>query len=402
MCNIKVIVLWYIPRLKSVFTLSVASKMLLLESLAIYNCDEMEHIVLDNGDGSSTGVNIVFPKLKELVISSCEKLEYIFGNINASDLHNYLHLPALRSLYLSGLPSLIGMGTKNYHTILSHLAKITINRCPKVDNKSIGDFVYSMSKSQDSTTIKDLSGYDLEPHLALQQLTAKNSKFQCIFYLDEINGQQRNLGLKEIELDNLAQMTYLFVGPRNCFSLQNLLKIKIVRCEKLEMIFSTCVLKCLPQLFHLIIDECDNLKYIIEDDDVENKETSNYHMSPIRTCFPKLKALVVRKCNKLNYVFPSSICTELPELLFLVIQEACKLQKIFGGSEENDQKVGIPNLRIVVFVELPSVFQEIQSQTIKHRFVHNCQKLSLTSTSTSTDVLSTLESTCDEHKLGIN
>ncbi|XP_045822213.1 uncharacterized protein LOC123915106 [Trifolium pratense] len=152
-------------------------------------------------------------------------------------------------------------------------------------------------------------------------------------------------GGKEIELDNLAQMTYLFVGPGNCFSLQNLLKIKIVRCEKLEMIFSTCVLKCLAQLLHLIIDECENLKYIIEDDDVENKETSNYHMSPIRTCFPKLKTLVVRKCNKLNYVFPASICTELPELLFLMIQETCKLQKIFGGSEEIDLKVGIPNLR---------------------------------------------------------
>ncbi|XP_045824198.1 uncharacterized protein LOC123916725 isoform X2 [Trifolium pratense] len=398
MCNIKEIALGNIPRIKSVFTLSVASKMLLLESLTIYSCDEMEHIVVDNGDGSSTGVNIVFPKLEELCVNNCKKLEYIFGNINASDLHNYLHLPALRSLYLNNLPSLIGMGTKNYHTILSHLAVIRLYGCPKVES-IIGDFVYSMSKSQDSTTIKDLSGYDLEPHLALQQLTAKNSKFQCFFYLDEINGQQRNLGLKEIDLDNLAQMTYLFVGPKNCFSLQNLLKIKIVQCEKLEMIFSTCVLKCLPQLLHLMIDECDELQYIIEEDHVENKEISNDHMFPIRTCFPKLKTLVVRKCNKLNYVFPASICTELPELLFLVIQEACKLQKIFGGSEENDQKVGIPNLRIVVFVELPSFFQGIQFQTVKHRLVHNCQKLSLNSTSTSTDVLSTLMGTFYEHEL---
>jgi hypothetical protein len=188
-------------------------------------------------------------------------------------------------------------------------------------------------------------------------------------------------------------MTYVFVGPKNCFSLQNLLKIKIIRCEKLENIFSTCVSKCLPQLLDLIIVECDELKYIIEDDDhVENKEISNYHVSPIsRICFPKLRTVSVIKCNKLKYVLPSSMCTELPELWLLLIGEAAKLEKIFGGSEE---KVGrFPNLNSVVFVELPSFIQGIQFQTIEHRFVHNCQKLSLTSSSTLAFY---------EHKLGTN
>jgi hypothetical protein len=238
-----------------------------------------------------------------------------------------------------------------------------------------------------------LSGNDLEIHLALEYL-------QYIFYVDEINGQQRNLRLQKIELHDLHQMTYLFVGPRNCFFLQNLLKIKIFRCEKLENIFSTCVLKCLPQLIELIIKDCDELKYIVEedDDDVENKEISNYHMSPIsRTCFPKLKTISVIRCNKLNYVLPSSMCTELPELWLLMIRKAAKLEKIFGGSEEKVER--FPNLNFVVFVELPSFFQGIQFQSVEHRLVHNCQKLSLTSTST--DVLSYLSST-HRDKLGTN
>ncbi|GAU27249.1 hypothetical protein TSUD_125290 [Trifolium subterraneum] len=265
------------------------------------HCSISLHIVVDIGDGSGTGVNIVFPKLKELTVIGCKKLEYIFGHINASDLQNYLRLPALISLYLSSLPSLIGMGTKNYHMMLSHLGDITLIGCPHVDNKSFGDFVYQMSKSQDSTTIK---------------------------------------------------------------------------------------------LIDLIIEECDGLKYIIEEDDAddhaENKEISNYHMSPIRACFPKLRTVCVVKCNKLKYVLPSSMCTELPNLWLLMIGEASKLEKIFGGSEE---KVGrFPNLYAVVFVELPSFFQGIQFQTVQHRLVHNCQNLSLTSTST--DVLSTLIYTC--------
>jgi hypothetical protein len=155
MCNIKVIDLSHIPRIKSVFTLSVAQKMSSLESLTIFGCYELEHIVVDIGDGSgTTGVNIIFPNLKELKVSDCEKLEYIFGHINASDHQYSLSLPALISLDLQSLPTLIGMGTKNYHTTLPHLVQLELLDCPQVANVSIADFVYSMSKSQDTTIIK--------------------------------------------------------------------------------------------------------------------------------------------------------------------------------------------------------------------------------------------------------
>ncbi|KAK2440668.1 putative disease resistance protein [Trifolium repens] len=320
MCNIKVIELSAISRIKSVCTLSVAQKMSSLESLTIWDCDELNYIVVDIGDG-------------------CEKLEYIFGHINASDHHrqNHLHLPALISLKFSGLPSLIGMGTKNYHTILlSHLEVISLSGCPQVADQSIVDFVYRMSKSQDTTTIKDLSGNDLEAHLASEDLKV----------------QEINLGLQSIDLFGMARMTCLF-------------------------------------LVDLIISECDELKYIFEEDNDENKEISNV--------FPKLRTLVVRKCNKLKYVFPASMCADLTELLFLMLQEAANLEKIFGGSEENDQKIGIPNLLIIVFFDLPRFFTGIQFQTVQLRLVEYCQKLSLTSTYT--DLSLTLWETCDEHRL---
>jgi hypothetical protein len=49
--------------------------------LTIEDCDELEHVVVEIGDGSggnALGIN-VFPKLKELYVHSCEKLEYIRG-----------------------------------------------------------------------------------------------------------------------------------------------------------------------------------------------------------------------------------------------------------------------------------------------------------------------------------
>lgn len=210
----------------------------------------------------------------------------------------------------------------------------------------------------------------MERFLALESLKAHNSKKENIFCLH---------GLQHILVYDLPQMVYLLPGPRNSLALQNLIKLKLVRCEKLEIIFSTSVLRCLPQLLELIIEECKELKCIIEDD-VENKEMSSF--LPQQTCFPKLQALAVINCNKLKCVFPFSICKELPELKVLVIIEADELEKIFES--EGDQKVEIPNLKVVVFVKLPSLCKthRIQFQAVESRFVHHCQKLCLSSAPT--------------------
>jgi hypothetical protein len=40
----------------------------------------------------------------------------------------------------------------------------------------------------------------LKANLGLEKLRARNIEFQYMFYLDETNGQQRNLGLQEIDL----------------------------------------------------------------------------------------------------------------------------------------------------------------------------------------------------------
>jgi hypothetical protein len=164
MCNIKVIKLVKVSNIKSVFMLSIAQKMS-LESLTIYNCDELEHIVVDIGDGSGGNeLGNVFPKLTKLNVQYCSKLEYIFGHINASDDYDQtnneiqiqLHFPALKCLKLVKLQSLISMCPKQYHTTFPPLIELEVGECSQVDVKSIGDFTFliSTSRYQDSTTIK--------------------------------------------------------------------------------------------------------------------------------------------------------------------------------------------------------------------------------------------------------
>jgi hypothetical protein len=113
---------------------------------------------------------------------------------------------------------------------------------------------------------------------------------------------------------------------------------------------------------------------------MENKKYSNSLSS--RTWFPKIEILAVIKCNKLKSVFPFTVCKELPRLNVLLITEANELEEIFKS--EDDHKVHIPNLNIVAFDMLQSLrcAQGNQFQAVKNRFVRNCQKLTLTSAST--------------------
>ncbi|XP_045788454.1 uncharacterized protein LOC123883609 isoform X4 [Trifolium pratense] len=360
LCNIKEIVLTHFPKMKSVFILSI-DLIMQLETLKIMNCDELKHIIIDTGDHNTSGnicVN-VFPKLKELSVKYCAQLEYIFGH-DTSDHQNdrgiQLHLPELTDLHLVGLPSLIAMCPKQYRITFPSLKCLELEKC-----------------SQDTTIIKELSG-NVDHFLTLEILELCNSNVEHIFSLNEIDEQQLDLALRSIWLFDLPMMTCLFVGPKYSFSLKNLTGITIMRCDKLKIAFSTSILRFLPQLRFLLIKECKELEHIIEDD-LENKNNST-------TCFPELETLCIIKCNKLKFVFPFSVCKEVPELTFLMITEANELEKIFKS--QDDQKVDIPNLNVLVFDMLPSLCcaQGNQFQTVKNRFVRDCQQIKLTSAST--------------------
>ncbi|XP_024634918.1 uncharacterized protein [Medicago truncatula] len=382
LCNVEEITLKNVSKMKSVFILSTKSRML-LKTLKVLNCDELRYIIIiDTRDHheSTSGNNwgTVFPKLTHVEVEDCEQLEYIIVH----DDHLHFQLPELEWLSLWNLPSLVGMCPKQYYTTAPTLKGFQLHKCTQFNIKSIGDCIthHSLTRSLNNTIIKELSG-DVEHFRALETLNVnKNSKVESIFCLNERNEQQMNLALEEIILGVLPMMTYLFVGPKNSFSLQNLTDLTVKRCEKLIIVFSNSIIRCLPQLRHMRIEECKELTHIFEDD-LENKKSSNF-MSTTKTCFPKLRTLAVQKCNKLLYVFPISICKELPELEGLMIREAYELEEIFGS--EGDEKVNIPKLKVVAFVNLPSLCQAqgIQFQAVKHRFIRNCQKLSLASATT--------------------
>ncbi|GAU18659.1 hypothetical protein TSUD_124920 [Trifolium subterraneum] len=96
------------------------------------------------------------------------------------------------------------------------------------------------------------------------------------------------------------------------------------------------------------------------------------------------------------------MCKKLPKLEVLVIREAYELEVIFKGGGD-DQKVEIPNLKVLAFVNLPKLCQTqgIQFQAVKHCFVQNCQKLNMTAASTSADNIYELDYETRENTLSL-
>jgi len=130
---------------------------MLLETLIIRDCDELKHIVDFGGyDSGSNNWGNVFPKMKELYIEGCAQLEYIFGHDaigHQNHMEIQLHLPELKCLSLSNLPSLVAMCRKQYRTTCPPLEKLELIECSQASVRSISDFIIH-SESLNSTIIK--------------------------------------------------------------------------------------------------------------------------------------------------------------------------------------------------------------------------------------------------------
>ncbi|KAI9103589.1 hypothetical protein K1719_023212 [Acacia pycnantha] len=92
-CNLREMNIGYISILRSLFSISIASSMPLLEELVVSNCDELEHIVTEEVDGHHhMNANSIFPNLHTIKSKECGKLEYVFP---ASCSRNLVRLESL-------------------------------------------------------------------------------------------------------------------------------------------------------------------------------------------------------------------------------------------------------------------------------------------------------------------
>ncbi|KOM58373.1 hypothetical protein LR48_Vigan11g140700 [Vigna angularis] len=346
LCNLNHLSISECPMLTSLFELSTAQTLVLLENLSITRCRQLKSIVKDESKRKDSREDIidahndnksivsVFPNLTTLHVAHCPLLHSILPVVVPRN------VPKLKSIYVV------------YCEGLKYIF------CPFQDKHE---------EEESHQELKDLLFTTLK-RLVLEYLPNFLDIFMCPSVNDsnanDVIAQEMSVILTKVAFNNTPQMP---VGSNIFVTLQNVTELLIDKCEKVEVLFCASMLECLPYLHAITIFGCNELKQIIGED------TKN-HRKPF---FPRLKALVIEECNKLKSVFPISISKTLPKLEVLVIVKASMLEEVFEGN--SDEKVEIPNLKTAVFAELPSLRQKIEFLTVKHSWVKNGPKFSFSS-----------------------
>ncbi|KAK4254256.1 hypothetical protein QN277_009660 [Acacia crassicarpa] len=360
-------------QLTSLFTISIASSLKLLETLEIEECDALQHLITDEGPNSHDQMIVpsFFPRLRFVYIKSCNNLEYVFpafyskdfkdlkvvgiwkakrikyvfGKCHADQDHNVqsrLNFPALRSLTLDDVQNMVSICAENYYVEVLHLDYFVCTGCPQPPQPFM-DFLFRGHKRQDLSTRKALSFKERgKPHFNLQELCDSRD---------------------------------IYLEPKNFLSFQNLSWLRFEGCKQLQFILSASTVRSMPKLRDLLIADCEELVSIIEDDEQNQQNPLDLQQA----CFPMLRTIRVKQCKKLKYLFSISTCPKLPRLRILNIEDAPELAQVFewkqGTPQELVMKDVLPNLLGIRLVNLPSldtIYQGIDFQTLKVHFVRDC------------------------------
>ncbi|XP_017428448.1 disease resistance protein At4g27190 [Vigna angularis] len=380
--NLQEVIIIGCKELKHVFTANnITGGLTQLKKLVIGDCNMLEQIIeevlppahceetneiVSNSSGSFSLSNLEF-----LEIYSCSMLDSLFTTSVAKTLTS---LEELEICICDGLKHVVTPERvkknkkenmvedkhefKSDLSMFSSLKRVTIWHCNSMQDIFAMPFVGGVVNIQNH----------FPTHQTLSMSNANNG--------DWMMGQQVSLKLEYLNLFGLPKMTRIWVNTNNSFTLQHLNSLIIKECEKLEVIFPQFMLQSLPDLSHIRLRKCEELRQIIEED-LEDKRF-------IQPCFPKLQSLFIEECHKLKCFASVSASNDLSNLKILIIKEATELQEFIACEydETGKTKVQLPQLKVIIFMHLSNFHQETIFSNVKHRIIRNCPKLSLTSTTT--------------------
>ncbi|CAL0307533.1 unnamed protein product [Lupinus luteus] len=323
LCNLKALELRNCPLLTSLLTPTIAESLVLLESLEIRECNGLKDIIA-NEEGEIISEyshhTPLFPKLKDLVVEECKRLEnfipvsyvhglvhleslqitrcprlkYIFGEYNhehqlpSYQNHNEFHVikfPALKTLSLEDLSNIKGICPENCYPLWPSLHESYFLDCPNLNILSINNPVVISAVSQQVHTIKEEKvGMHMDGEVSTLQtvknvetLWVRDCKIQGIFQITglPIVEKLHPSYLLDLSLNNLADLKFICRGPPQSMNLHNLESLEVHECGNLKYIFSTCIAEGLPKLKELTISYCEQLEHIIENEE---------HRNPLNHC----------------------------------------------------------------------------------------------------------------------
>ncbi|XP_017639828.1 uncharacterized protein LOC108481179 [Gossypium arboreum] len=365
------------PRLKSLFSLSLAQSLVQLKGLEVSYCDEMKQIVTElevyfsNVDVTTRASGFDskrrgLPQLKQVFRVAKDRVG------NDSMLQHQQFLKSLSSFSVKRCPLLTDLVVHleakkaTIKGVRLSAFKESFKTSKQLELREIQDLECLVDTTKNGPTsafthletlfIEDMVGLEAlckgqPPQGFLKNLKHLEIRGCCklqvvgeLLHDGEENQEHPLSNLQFLELNGLPALRWIFKGSPHSFTFQSLKAVDIGGCGKLKSLFSPSLIQSLVLLEQLKIQDCNELETLFNDREIESKTSS----LPLR--LPKLKILFIRACSKLEYVVPITLAQGLPALASLSVSSCGALKQVFGmpyeqNGVQNHSSLLLPSLQ---------------------------------------------------------
>ncbi|KOM46123.1 hypothetical protein LR48_Vigan06g142900 [Vigna angularis] len=191
------------------------------------------------------------------------------------------------------------------------------------------------------------------------------------------------LGIENMR--NLRVIWHCFLPTNGHF--ENLEKFHLSDCPRLTFLFTYVLARNFVKLKILYISRCDELKYILADDDKTEEGEDEFTTGHPIQIFQNLQDVKINRCRELKHIFPANIVGGLTQLKVLEIEECDMLDQIIGDivpSTDRDKVIdegtlsSPGGLKIKRCGKLGSIFTASIAKnliSLEELFINDCKSL---------------------------
>ncbi|KVI00574.1 AAA+ ATPase domain-containing protein [Cynara cardunculus var. scolymus] len=313
-----------LPVITYLFTQSVATNLVHLESLRIEYCTNMEQVIFNprpSALASTIENKIVFPKLSELI------LNYVSLACFSHGLNLQVEFPQLTVLKLEYLP--------NFHTFCPE----EINPASKGNLKGT-NFHYLVDNKVTFPSLETLELSELDSVEELWSSQLPTSQFgklkslrveKCHKLINIFPSELETLfpSLEKLDVEKCDSLEQVW-GSEGV-QIRNLKSVFVSECPKLRNLCSFYTFKGLPNLQILDVSSCKMMEEVVED------EHKNEKMKEV-VSLGKLEEVKLAFLPNLNYFSHTKCDMEMAELTQVIVKN-CPEMHTFSGSSVTTPKL---------------------------------------------------------------
>ncbi|XVF79103.1 hypothetical protein PTKIN_Ptkin14bG0192700 [Pterospermum kingtungense] len=281
---------------------------------------QLQHLernpIRDEDHGPTQYVGL--PDLKVVKIERCNKLKSLF----TSSLIPSLRL--LKELSLSGCKELVTDKTKSNTLCLPSLETLKIIECPSLK------YVMPLSSAPGLPHLKMLELFHL-PNLSNfgpenYVIEAPDLKHLKVTDQQDIPLLSSSFGGPYAKLDGRIWQQHIWKCPLQAL-LTNLTELEVYDCKRLTHVFLVTFVRNLQQLNKLKIRRCEKLEQIVNNDDMSASSSQGYGKKKNKgmLVFPQLKKLCLESLPCLTRFSPMDYHLVFPSLKKLVIEDCFQM-----------------------------------------------------------------------------